>query len=283
MDKEHIKNKLTDVGMYIRSNTSIIFYIFIAVVVLSYASLYTYKTYIQTEASTIPQEEKFKEFSLNNNIIQMVENEYNKESGFYVAKFVIKNRNADTPVIANDTLNVSGIARLKDNELHELNIEAKQITPTFFVVEAKNLPNNHVELRLDFELNSFSLENDNVTDETSLYSFVTEKETKSNLKSLSNKGYEEQAYRHEIDMVNEQIASLEEEIDYYNERINTLEEQIEDSKTELDMMTKKEKQEMEATIATQYSEIESYEEEINDVNKSIAEREEKRSLIKESL
>lgn len=269
--------------MYIRSNTSIIFYIFIAVVVLSYASLYTYKTYIQTEASTIPQEEKFKEFSLNNNTIQMVENEYNKESEFYVAKFVIKNRNADTPVIANDTLNVSGIARLKDNELHELDIKAKQITPTFFVVEAKNLPHEHVELRLDFELNSFSLENDNVTDETSLYSFVTEKETKPNLKSLSNEEYEEQAYAYEIDMVNEQIASLEEEIDYYNERINTLEEQINDSKSELDMMTKKEKQELESTISTQYSEIESYEEKINDVNKSIAEREEKRSLIEDSL
>src|SRR5699024_6657713 len=168
MDRKHIKNKLTDVGMYICRNTSILFYIFIALVVVAYGSLYTYKTYFQTEASTIPEEEKYKEFTLNNNTIQMVENEYNSESEFYVAKFVIKERNSDTPVIANESLEVSGIARLNDNDLQELNIEAKQITPTFFVVEADNLPNDHVELRLDFNLNNISLSNESSTEDASL-------------------------------------------------------------------------------------------------------------------
>lgn len=283
MDKEHIKNKITDFAMYFKRNTSIIFYIFIAVVVLSYASLYTYKTYIQTEASSIPEEEKFKDFTLNSNTIQLVENEYNDKTEFYVAKFVIKNRDGTTPVIANDTLEINGIARMNNNDLLELDIEAKQITPTFFVVEVNNLPDNHIELRLDFQLDAFSSENDSSTDDTSLYTFVTEEETSERLQSLSDEEYEQQSYAFEIETVNEQIASLENDIQYYNKRIKTLEDQISDSEDEMDMMTDEEQMELEASISSYYSEIGSLKEEIIDVEDSIGEREEKRSILESNL
>ncbi|WP_020006624.1 hypothetical protein [Salinicoccus albus] len=283
MDRKHIKNKLTDVGMYIRRNTSILFYIFIALVVIAYGSLYTYKTYFQTEASTIPKEEKYKEFTLNNNKIQMVENEYNSESEFYVAKFMIKERNSDTPVIANESLEVSGIAQLNDNDLQELNIEAKQITPTFFVIEVDNLPKDHVELRLDFNLNNISLSNESSTEDASLYSFITEEEKSSELSSLSNEEYKAQSFEYEIDMVKDQIESLEEEIEYYNEKIATLKEQIEKNESEMDLMTDNEKRDMESTISSHKSEIETYEEEIESVKESIAEREEKLSILKSNI
>lgn len=283
MNRTHIKNKMTDAAMYLKRNTSIIFYIFIAVVVLSYGSLYTYKNYIQTEASTISEEEKFKEFYLNNNTIELVENQYNDESEFYVGKFVIKDREAATPVIANDTLEVSGIARMDDNDLQELNINAKQITPTFIVIEIDNLPDHHVELRLDFNLDGFSEENDSATDETSLYTFVTDEETSESIEPLSNEAYEQQSFAFEIETVNGQIASLENDIEYYNERIETLEDQITDSESELDMMTDEEKTEMESSIASHYSEIESFEEDIEDIENDIEEREEKRSILESNL
>lgn len=283
MDFTHIKNKLLDVGMYIKRNTSIVFYIFIGVIILAYASLYTYKTYFTTEASTITQEQKYKDVMIDNNIFQMVENEYNSESGFYVAKFIIKERNSNAPMIANDTLNVSGVARLDDNVLHDLNIETKQITPTYFVLEISDLPKEHVELRLDFSLSSLSLEKENNEETQSLYSFVETEEVNNQLSSVPEEVYKEESYKFEIDNVNEQIKSLKEQIEYYNTQITILEEQVEVNKGEMKLLTESEKVEMNSTQAGHQSEIESYKKEIKELEETIADREDKKEIIESNM
>lgn len=283
MDFTHIKNKLLDVGMYIKRNTSIVFYIFIGVIILAYASLYTYKTYFTTEASTITQEQKYKDVMIDNNIFQMVENEYNSESGFYVAKFIIKERNSNAPIIANDTLNVSGVARLDDNVLHDLNIETKQITPTYFVIEISDLPKEHVELRLDFSLSSLSLEKENNEETQSLYSFVETEEVNNQLSSVPEEVYKEESYKFEIDNVNEKIESLQEQIEYYNTQITILEEQIEVNKDEMKLLTESEKAEMNSTQAGHQSEIESYKKEIKELEETIADREDKKEIIESNM
>lgn len=283
MDFTHIKNKLLDVGMYIKRNTSIVFYIFIGVIILAYASLYTYKTYFTTEASTITQEQKYKDVMIDNNIFQMVENEYNSESGFYVAKFIIKERNSNAPMIANDTLNVSGVARLDDNVLHDLNIETKQITPTYFVIEISDLPKEHVELRLDFSLSSLSLEKENNEETQSLYSFVETEEVNNQLSSVPEEVYKEESYKFEIDNVNEKIESLQEQIEYYNTQITILEEQIEVNKDEMKLLTESEKAEMNSTQAGHQSEIESYKKEIKELEETIADREDKKEIIESNM
>lgn len=283
MNRTHFKNKMTDFRMYLKRNTSLIFYIFIAFVVLSYASLYTYKTYIQSETSSIPEEEKYKEIALNNNRIQLVENEYNEESEFYVAKFVVKERDSSAPLIANDTLDVSGIARLNNNDLQELNVESKQISPTFFVVEVDNLPKNQVELRLDFNLDAYNSQKESTTDDASLYTFISEDEMNPNIHSLSDEEYRQESFSYEIDTVSDQIESYEEEIDHYNDRIDTLKDQISEREQEKDLMTETEKTELEISISSQESEIATLQEEINEIEKSIKEREEKLEILKDNL
>lgn len=279
----HVKNRLIDVGMYIRRNTSIIFYIFIAVIIVAYASLYMYKTYFTTEASTITEEQKYKDIMLNNNIFQLVENEYNPETGFFVAKFILKERNNNAPVIANDTLEVSGISRLDNNVLEELNIESKQITPTYFILEISNLPKDQVELRLDFNLSSLALDKEKDADSESLYTFISEEEMNTNLSSLTDEAYKDESYQFEIDNVNAQIDDMNERIQYFDNQISVLEEQIESSESELKLMTDSEKDEMESSIEEQKSEIEAYEKEIEKFKESIAEREEKLSILESNL
>lgn len=283
MNFTHIKNKLLDIGMYIKRNTSIVFYIFIGVIILAYASLYTYKTYFTTEASTITEEQKYKEVMIDNNIFQMVENEYNSETGFYVAKFIIKERNSNAPMIANDTLNVSGVARLNDNVLHDLDIESKQITPTYFVLEISELPEDHVELRLDFSLSSLSLEKENNEETVSLYSFIESEEINNQLSSVPEEVYKEESYKFEIDNINERIKSLNEQIEYYNTQIAILDEQIEVNKTEMNLLTESEKTEMNSTQSGHLSEIESYKKEIEELEESIREREDKREIIESNM
>lgn len=279
----HVKNRLIDVGMYIRRNTSIIFYIFIAVIIVAYASLYMYKTYFTTEASTITEEQKYKDIMLNNNIFQLVENEYNPETGFYVAKFILKERNNNAPVIANDTLEVSGISRLDNNVLEELNIESKQITPTYFILEISNLPKDQVELRLDFNLSNLALDKEKDADSESLYTFISEEEMNTNLSALTDEAYKEESYQFEIDNVNAQIDDMNERIQFFDNQISVLEEQIESSESELKLMTDSEKDEMESSIEGQKSEIEDYEKEIEKFKESIAEREEKLSILESNL
>lgn len=279
----HVKNRLIDVGMYIRRNTSIIFYIFIAVIIVAYASLYMYKTYFTTEASTITEEQKYKDIMLNNNIFQLVENEYNPETGFFVAKFILKERNNNAPVIANDTLEVSGISRLDNNVLEELNIESKQITPTYFILEISNLPKDQVELRLDFNLSNLALDKEKDADSESLYTFISEEEMNTNLSALTDEAYKEESYQFEIDNVNAQIDDMNERIQFFDNQISVLEEQIESSESELKLMTDSEKDEMESSIEGQKSEIEDYEKEIEKFKESIAEREEKLSILESNL
>lgn len=283
MNFTHIKNKLLDFGMYFKRNTSIVFYIFIGVIIIAYASLYTYKTYFTTEASTITEEQKYKEVMIDNNIFQMVENEYNSETGFYVAKFIIKERNSNAPMIANDTLNISGVTRLDDNVLQELDIETKQITPTYFVVEIKELPKEHVELRLDFSLSSLSLEKERNEEVQSLYSYVESEEIDNQLSSVPNESYKEESYKFEIDNINEKIDTLKEQIEYYNNQITILEDQVEVNKSEMDLLTESEKTEMQSTQSGHLSEIESYKKEIEEIEEMINEREDKRSIIESNM
>lgn len=280
---EHIKNKLLDVGMYIRRNTSIIFYVFIIVIVVSYASLYAYKTYFTTEASTVTEQQKYKDVMLNNNIFQLVENEYNPNTGFYVAKFILKDRNNSAPVIANDTLDVSGISRLDNNVLEELNVEPKQITPTYFIIEINDLPKEQVELRLDFTLSSLALDKENDADSESLYTFISEEEINEDLTSLSNDAYEKESYLFEIENVKSQIKEMNDRINYFEEQIIVLQEQIENTESELNLMTDVEKVEMQSSIDGQKSEVEAYRKEIEKVEESIAERENKLLILQSNL
>src|SRR5699024_11921235 len=111
MDFNLLKNKLIDISMYFKRNTSIWIYLFIGIILLSYSSLYVYKTYFSSEVSNIPNEEKYKEITMNNNVFEMVENEYNPYSEFYVAKYIIKETNSNSPTLAGAKFKVTRTAK----------------------------------------------------------------------------------------------------------------------------------------------------------------------------
>lgn len=278
-DFSYIKNKMIDFLSYIRRNTSIIFYIFLGVIIIAYASLYVYKTNFSSEVTTVTEEQKYKEVMVNNNTFKMVENLYNPNTEFYVGKFIISNRNSNAPLIANETLKVEGIAKLKNNKLQELNINPKQITPSFFVVEIENLPAAHLELRLDFKLKSIEVGKESNQDVESLYTFISDNEMNKNLTSLPIETYKQESIAFEIENVNNQIEDMSDRIDYYETQIEILKEQIEDNEEELNLMTNVEKKEMESTIEGHKAEINSYKKEIEKVEDQIAEREEKKDIL----
>ena len=278
-DFSYIKNKMIDIFSYLRRNTSIIFYIFIGVIIIAYASLYVYKTNFSSEVTTVTGEQKYKEVMVNNNTFKMVENLYNPNTEFYVGKFIISNRNRNAPLIANETLKVEGIAKLKNNRLQELSVNPKQITPSFFIVEIENLPADHLEIRLDFKLQSIEVGEESNQDEESLYTFISDNEMNKNVTSLPIETYEQESIAFEIENVNNQIEDMSKRIDYYKAQIKILEEQIEDNKEELNLMTTVEKKETESTIEGHKAEINSYKKEIEKVESQIAERKEKMDIL----
>lgn len=280
MDFNHIKNKLIDVSMYFRRNTSIWIYLFIGIILLSYSSLYVYKTYFSSEVSNIPNEEKYKEITMNNNVFELVENEYNPDSEFYVAKFIIKERNSDAPVLAGDTLEVDGVARLNNNELFEMDVNVKQITPTYFVAEIPHLPEDNIELRLDFNLQTLSADEDKVITDESLYTYISEKDENENLTTVSDEIYEKESLTFEMENVDSQIEQYKDDIENLNEQITSMEEQIEGNQEEMDTLTESEQVEMNNTISSQYTQIEGYENEISELESLIDERKDKRRILK---
>src|SRR5699024_9954891 len=240
MDFNLLKNRLIDVSMYFRWNTSISIYLFIDIILLSYSSLYVYKTYFSSDVSSITNEEKYKEITMNNNVFELVENEYNPDSEFYVAKFIIKERNSDSPVLAGDTLEVDGVARLNNNELFEMDVNVKQITPTYFVAEIPHLPEDNIELRLDINLQTLSDDEDKVITDKSLYTYISEKDENENLTTVSDEIYEKESLTFEMENVDSQIEQYKDDIENLNEQITTMEEQIEGNQEEMDKLTESE-------------------------------------------
>jgi len=280
MDFNHIKNRLIDVSMYFRRNTSIWIYLFIGMILLSYSSLYVYKTYFSSDVSSITNEEKYKEITMNNNVFEMVDNEYNPDSEFYVAKFIIKERNSDSPILAGDTLEVEGVARLNNNELFEMDVNVKQITPTYFVAEIPQLPEDNIELRLDFNLETLSVDEYDVVTDESLYTYISEEEENENLTTVSDEAYEKESLTFEMENVDSQIEKYKDDIEHLNEQIVSMEEQIESNQEEMDTLTESEQMEMDNTIASQYTQIEGYGNEISELESLIEEREDKRRILK---
>src|SRR5699024_8551980 len=106
---------------------------------------------------------------------------------------------------------------------------------------------------------------ESTTDDASLYTFINEDEMNPNIHSLSDEEYRQESFSYEIDTVSDQIESYEEEISHYNDRIDTLKDQISEREQEKDLMTETEKTELEISISSQKSEIETLQEEINQI------------------
>lgn len=282
MDKERIKNKSIDLFRQLKRKPSISIYVFITIVVLCYASIYTYQTYFTGEESSISETDRNKEIILSNNTFQMVENEYNPESEFYIGKFVIKDLNQQNPISPEDNLNVEVI--MEGDTSHELNVAVEQITPTFFIVTINNLPNDYLALRYDFTFEDSNTDDENSeTFEDNLYTNVTEDEEDAQLSYEDELHYQHESYQFEIETVNEDIAQMESQIEEYNEEIEMINEQITENEASMQTLTSEEQTEMNGTIESNKSTIQTYEEQIAETESDINERQEKLQILEDLL
>src|SRR5699024_9490456 len=170
--------------------------------------------------------------------------------------------------------------RLNNNELFEMDVNVKQITPTYFVAEIPHLPEDNIELRLDFNLQTLSADEDKVITDESLYTYISEKDENENLTTVSDEIYEKESLTFEMENVDSQIEQYKDDIENLNEQITSMEEQIEGNQEEMDTLTESEQVEMNNTISSQYTQIEGYENEISELESLIDERKDKRRILK---